>query len=276
MHRKVQWSYAVEVLQQSGRPIAQRRGLRERSVDRVLQIFEFLQWHRQPVRVGELARRMNAPRSSIYSLVKVLTDAGLLETVGEGRVFFGKAMYLYGASYMRENALVRRGREEVDRLAGATGETSELCMLQNGRYTIIHMCPGSRPFRISSAVGLQIPLPWTASGRLLLAGLSRREVETMIAPDDMTLPDGRQISMSDFLASIKEAGQQGYCVTTGLVEAFTQCIAAPVFGADGSVEATICFVVPSDTAPERTRALTEVLLDSGRRLSLSASTFQGG
>ena len=147
-------------------------GAREKGLNRGLEILQFLHTTQRAIGIGDLAKGVNAPRSTTYTLVRSLVDAGLLEMAGEGnRVYFGKKLYLYGMDYVRGNDLLRRGRQEVDELSRETGETSELCMLQSGRYTIVHSSPGTRPFRISSATGLQIPLPWTASGRLLLAGL---------------------------------------------------------------------------------------------------------
>lgn len=245
---------------------AQRR---ERSVDRVIQIFEFLHQHGEGIRIGALAKALNAPRSSTYTLVNDLTQAGLLEVSPEdSRIFFGKRMYLYGLNYIRENSLAKRARMEVDRLAKETGETSEFCMLQNGRYTIMHMRPGNRPFRISSAVGLQIPIPWTASGRLLLAGRTRAEIEELIVEGDLTLPDGRRIDLDEFIDAIGRARQDGYCLTRGLVDAVTQCLAAPIYGADGHVEATICLVLPVDLSEDQTNALRDRLLQSSRMLSV--------
>jgi DNA-binding IclR family transcriptional regulator len=156
---------------------------------------------------------------------------------------------------------------EVDRLAKETGETSEFCMLQNGRYTIMHMRPGNRPFRISSAVGLQIPIPWTASGRLLLAGKSRAEIEALIPAEDFVLPDGRQIEVDDFVAAVREAQRDGYCLTKGLVDAVTQCLAAPIYAPDGAVDATICLVLPVDLNEDQAEHLRNRLLESGRTLS---------
>lgn len=241
---------------------------RERSVDRILQILEFLHGHGEGIRIGALAKALNAPRSSTYTLVNDLTQAGLLEISQEDqRIFFGKRMYLYGLNYIRENSLAKRARMEVDRLAKETGETSEFCMLQSGRYTIMHMRPGNRPFRISSAVGLQIPIPWTASGRLLLAGRSRAEIEELIAEEDLVLPDGRRIDLDEFIDAIGRARGDGYCLTKGLVDAVTQCLAAPIYGADGHVEATICLVLPVDLSEAQTGLLRDRLLQSSRALS---------
>jgi DNA-binding IclR family transcriptional regulator len=241
---------------------------RERSVDRILQILEFLHQRGEGIRIGALSKALNAPRSSTYTLVNDLITAGLLEISREdSRIFFGKKMYLYGLNYIRENSLAKRARMEVDRLAKETGETSEFCMLQNSRYTIMHMRPGNRPFRISSAVGLQIPIPWTASGRLLLAGRSRAEIEELIAQEDLTLPDGRHIDIDDFIEAIGRARREGFCLTKGLVDAVTQCLAAPIYGEDGQVEATICLVLPIDLVEDQTDALRDRLLESSRALS---------
>ncbi|OHV89983.1 IclR family transcriptional regulator [Mesorhizobium sp. ORS 3428] len=243
---------------------------REKGLNRVLHILDFLHANQRAIGIGELAKGLNAPRSTTYTLVRELVEAGLLEMAGDGnRVYFGKKLYLYGMAYMRGNDLLRRGRQEVDALSRETGETSELCMLQSGRYTIVHSSPGTRPFRISSATGLQIPLPWTASGRLLLAGLERSRIEAMISEDDLILPDGRKIELDDFIDDIAKARATGYCVTSGLVDAYTKCLAAPVFSAPGKVEATMCLVVPIDTSQERTSDLVALLRERAARLSIS-------
>nr|WIE93014.1 IclR family transcriptional regulator [Mesorhizobium sp. WSM4875] len=243
---------------------------REKGLNRALHILEFLHATQRAIGIGELAKGLNAPRSTTYTLVRELVGAGLLEMAGDGnRVYFGKKLYLYGMAYMRGNDLLRRGRQEVDTLSRETGETSELCMLQSGRYTIVHSSPGTRPFRISSATGLQIPLPWTASGRLLLAGLERSRIEAMISQDDLVLPDGRKIELDDFIDDIAKARVTGYCVTSGLVDAYTKCLAAPVFSAPGKIEATMCLVVPIDTSEDRTGELVALLRDRAARLSIS-------
>jgi len=164
---------------------------------------------------------------------------------------------------------VRRGRDEVDRLARETGETSQFCMLHESKYTVVHMRAGSRPFRISSDIGTQVPLPWTASGRLLLAHLEEREIRALIRPEDLQLPSGEIIGIEDFLVSVAAARQDGFCMTTGLVDPYTHCIAAPVLDEKGLTAATLCFVVPADTTLRRTMELRDLLVESGKSLSLS-------
>jgi len=249
----------------------QRRvaGSRENGLKRVFDILKYLHSVQRPVAIGDLARGTNAPRSTTYSLVRILAEADLLKLSGDG-VYFGPKLYLYGMDYMRGNDLLRRGRQEVDMLARETGETSEMCLLQSGRATIVHSSPVTRPLRIGSAIGQQAPLPWTACGRLLLAGCDRTKIEAMVSDADLVLPDGRRLLLDDFLDDIAAARGAGYSVMTGLVETNTKCLAAPVFSAPGHVEATIGLVIPIDTDEARIDELVALL--RGRAAILSIAT----
>jgi DNA-binding IclR family transcriptional regulator len=243
---------------------------RERGLDRAIALLEFLHRQRRPLRVSELAHGLGAPRSTIYEIINRLLPAGILEAYGDGKVFFGKAVHFYAADYMAAHNLVRRAREEVDRLATETGETAQFCMLHGNKYTVVHMHAGARPFRISSDVGVPIPLPWTASGRLLLSDLAEGELRAFVPDEDLRLPDGRIIDFEVFRSEIEEARRTGFCITSGLVDSFTQCMAAPVTDHGGRVAATICFMVPRDlTGAPRERLLT-LLVESGRSLSVFA------
>lgn len=247
---------------------ASRPAARERGTVRAVQLLEQLHRTGRPTRVGDLARALGAPRSSTYELVGLLTEAGLLETVSpEGEVFFGPTLYVYGLDYLREHDLVRRGQAEVDRLSAETGETAQLCTRAGARYTVLHMRASRRPFRISSDVGTQIPLPWTASGRLLLAHLPEAEIRALLEPDDLCPPHGPPIVLDAFLAAVARAGRDGWCITSGLVDVLTHCIAAPVRDARGVTAATLCFVVPMDTPPGRLESLRDTLVAACRELS---------
>jgi DNA-binding IclR family transcriptional regulator len=241
---------------------------RERGIERIFQLFAFLHDRREPIRVAELPKAINAPRSTTYTLVKMLTNAGLLESIdGGSTVFFGKLMHLYGQDYVQQNDIVRRGGEIVARLAKETGETCELCMLHRDRQAIVHTSHGSRPFRFSSEVGARIPIPWTASGRFLLSHLTEKEIAELLKPVDFVLPDGRATTLDDFLRDCREAQRVGICMTKGLITAFTQCLAAPI-RRSGRVVATLCFVVPIDVEGDRIEQLKATLIKEAAVLSL--------
>lgn len=60
---------------------------RARGVDRVIEIFRQLHISRQPMAMRDLIEATGAPRSSVYELVSLLSEAGLVELDADGAVF---------------------------------------------------------------------------------------------------------------------------------------------------------------------------------------------
>jgi DNA-binding IclR family transcriptional regulator len=241
---------------------------RQRGVDRVVDIFEELLKTRRPMRIGDLARQLAAPRSTLYNLVNRLVEAELLEfSDDQGSVFFGRTMHLYGAAYAEANPLQLRAREVLEALAAKTDATAQLCALRGNKYVVLDSRSGRGPFRIMGDIGVPVPLPWTASGRLLLDRLSPQEIASLIPPEDYILPDGRRVDSDQFLEDVERARSEGFCLTTGLSDQFACCLAAPIRNARRNTIATLCFVTPIETMEERQPELKALLLEGAARLS---------
>lgn len=244
---------------------------RRRGIDRVIMLLEALLRERAPMRVGDLARRIEAPRSTAYEIVGSLIEADILEYAGaEGQVYFGRAMHLFGWAYSHHNAHYRRIIEAMDRLAADSGETVQLCGLRGNKYVVLDCRDAPGPFRISSEVGVEVPIPWTASGRLLLCHLSEAEMRDFVPAEDYLLRDGRRIDQAAFFAEIARAREVGYAETSGLADRFTWCMAAPLRDRGGMIGRTLCFVLPIDTPEPRRAELLKLLCDRAAALSLAA------
>lgn len=243
---------------------------RRRGIDRVIILLDALLKHRAPMRVGDIAKMIDAPRSTTYEIVNSLLEAEMLENVGsDGHVYFGRAMHLFGWAYGHHNAHYRRIIETMERLAAETGETVQVCGLRGNKYIVFDCRDSPGPFRISSDVGVEVPIPWTASGRLLLSHMSNDEIRSMVQAEDYRLPDGRVISEGDFLADVAKARRDGFSETFGLADRFTWCIAAPIRDSAGVATRTLCFVLPIDTPEPRRNELFAMLRERARLISLS-------
>ncbi|TIL82381.1 MAG: IclR family transcriptional regulator [Mesorhizobium sp.] len=261
---------ATDLIEAGG--AAPQGGERRRGIDRVIMLLEALLRHRAPVRVGDLAKMIGAPRSTTYEIVNSLLEAEMLENVGtEGYVYFGRAMHLFGWAYSHHNAHYRRILETLDRMAAETGETVQMCGLRGNKYIVLDCRDSPGPFRISSDVGVEVPIPWTASGRLLVGHMSREELGAFIPADDYKLPDGRIIAPGEFFADVELARQQGFSETSALADRFTWCMAAPIRDGHGAINKTLCFVLPVDTPQARRSELLALLRERAGGLSLAGS-----
>jgi DNA-binding IclR family transcriptional regulator len=212
------------------RAAARSSPARARGINRAVEIFQLLHAVRKPISIGEIAKRLRAPRSTIYEIVNLFLAAEILEYAGAGsEVYFGRAIHLYAVVAMQNSA---------------------------------------RLFRIGSDIGVLVPIPWTASGRLFVAHMTLAELTAFIPPEDFRMQDGTVIEPERFLAEAKAARERGICIIGGLVDDYATCVAAPIVAEPGGkCVASICFIVSSNISRDRTRELTQLLMESSRKLS---------
>ena len=248
-------------------------GRRARGLDRAFEILDHLRALHRPARPNEIAVGIKAPKSTTYELVGLMLKAGMLEYADkEGRVFLGRKLYFLGLAYQSQFDLTRECRSYLDELAETTRETSQLCMLDGNKYTVAMMCEGARPFRISSDVGERIPIPWTASGRLLVSHLSDEDILAFIPKEDFVLPSGARLAAKAFLAEVHKARDDAFFSFDSLADNFTHCFAAPVYQGEAVCAATLCLIAPREDAARNHARYRDVLCAAARSLSEKAGS----
>lgn len=246
----------------------QDMGRRARGLARAFEILEFLAQHRRGMRVNEIATLMEAPRSSVYELVNLLIDRGVLEYRGEeGQVYLGRRLYFLGLAYEEEFDLLRECSPLLAALAEETRETAQLCMLDGNKYTVVMMKEGARPFRISSNIGERVPIPWTASGRLLLSHLDDEQIMGLVPGEDFQLPNGDWLAPEAFIAEVRQACADGYFTFQSIVDSFTQCFAVPVCDGKSNCIATLCLVTPREDGLRNRELYLQHLFNAAGELS---------
>ncbi|WP_181702671.1 IclR family transcriptional regulator [Chthonobacter albigriseus] len=249
------------------KPVDDATTRRSRGLERAFDIFDCLRNSRRPMRPNEIASAMGAPRSTIYELIGVLLKLEALEYQGgEGRVFLGRKLFLFGAAYSEQSDLLRHCSELLGEIVEETRETAQFCLLDGNKYTVAMMREGSRPFRISSSVGERTPIPWTASGRLLLDHLSDGEILSFVPPEDFRLPSGDWLDPATYLAEVRQASRDGFFTFDSIVDSYTHCFAVPVRRPDGRAAATLCLVAPRADARRNRSDYLDCLLRSAERL----------
>lgn len=241
---------------------------RARGLDRAFDILDFLKEKGTPMRPNEIASSIGSPKSTVYELVSALLERRILETVGkDGHVYLGRQLYFLGQAHLRHFDFTREAEICLGEIVSQTRETAQMCLLNGRKYTVALMKEGERHFRISSDIGENAPIPWTASGRLLLSHLSDQAIIDLIDPDDFILPDGERLPLETFLGEIRRAGEEGFFSFDSVADTFTHCFAAPVKDERGICIATLCIVAPRADAQKNYSEYRRVLIDSANGLA---------
>jgi IclR family acetate operon transcriptional repressor len=217
---------------------------------RAFALLEHVARARGAVSLQEITDAAQLPKPTVYRMLGVLDDAGLIAREPDGRrVVAGPRLARFAREVML-NESVRAPRHAIlKRLAEDIGETVNLTMLDRGEVVYLDRVETEWPLRMTLQPGSRVPLHCTASGKLLLALLPtarRRRIvdELALTPfTDHTIVDRRRLDTE--LAAIRRAGlatdNEEYLA--GLV-----CVAVPVT-AGGRVAACVAVHAPVARMP---------------------------
>lgn len=145
-------------------------------IARAASILRVLETHSAGMSLGEIAKLVDLPRSTVQRIVDALGAEGLVVSSSSG-VRLGPAILALAASTKFEIAdLVR---DDLQHLCNTTGETVDLSIYDGDKIVFIDHLPGSHRLRAVSAVGVSFPLHCCAPGKAVLAALGQQDVDRL-------------------------------------------------------------------------------------------------
>jgi DNA-binding IclR family transcriptional regulator len=154
------------------------------SLDKGLQILGLLSRQRTTLRVGEVCRSLDIPKSSASRLLRTMSNSGLLmqEPGGQGYVVGPRALELAGL-YLAGHGLIELMEMIVDRLVAEFGFVGYISVIDGGDLLILRRKYGTYPLRVVRDVGQRVFAYHTAAGRALLARGTDDEARAIIDKD---------------------------------------------------------------------------------------------
>lgn len=161
--------------------------------------------------LGQLATRLNLPRSTVQRIVGALQQERLVVVTNAGRgIRLGPEVQALARSAHSDIPAVLR--PFLVELADATGETVDLAVLQGSRVVFIDQAPGRHRLRTVSSIGESFPLLTTANGKATLALLpesQRRQLaEGNLPADELTaiLAGGIAFDLDEHTVGVSAVG----------------------------------------------------------------------
>lgn len=224
------------------------------------------------VSLQEMTEAAALPKPTIYRMLNVLEQAGLIAREPDGRRVVAGPRLARLAFDVLMNESVRAPRHAIlSRLAGEVGETVNLTMLEHGEVVYLDRVESAWPLRMALQPGSRVPLHCTASGKLLLALLPTARRRRIVAQlqlarhTDNTITDRRRLESE--MAAIRRAGfatdNEEYLV--GVV-----CVAVPVMARGGRATASVAVHAPvARMTLDRALSLTPALRRAAGALGAS-------
>lgn len=236
---------------------------RIQSVDRAVTVLELLArngWSG----VTEIAEALDVHKSTSFRLLNTLENRGLVEQHPDSGLYhLGFALVHLARAVTVGPDVARRTRGSCEWLAERTSETITLSVMEAGECITIDQILAASGVISRSWLGRRNPLHCTSPGKVFLAYQPPDRQAALTAGPHKRYTEHTIVDPATMRAALEQVRQDGYATNFEEFEEGLTAIAAPVFTADGRVQASISVSGPSYRFDDaELAAVTPVLLEA--------------
>jgi DNA-binding IclR family transcriptional regulator len=234
-------------------------------IARAAEVLRALEGHQQGLSLGQLARQLNLPKSTVQRIVAALDRENfVMAGMAQAGVRLGPALARIARSVRFE--LVEIAHPSLEELAQRTGETVDLAILKGTEAIFIDHIEGQQRLRAVSAIGLSFALHCSANGKAMLSVLDDNVLAKMKRTFRLTSSTPHSIAswkqLETEIATVRKTGL-AYDMeehTLGIC-----AVGTPIIGPEGEV-AAISVPTPSVRFAEKREELEAALRDCKKSL----------
>jgi IclR family acetate operon transcriptional repressor len=228
----------------TGNGLSEQRPGGVQSLERALDILEVLGRSDEELGVSEIGEESGLANGTVHRLLATLTYRGYARQNPRGRKYTLGVKTFILASSARER-LGPFSQPFLRELMEVSGESSNLATLDKTSVIYLEQVPSPRMVRMFTEPGNRVAPHSSGTGKVLLAYQPAHLVASILRKDELprftkyTITDPEHLE--EELDSIRE---QGYALDSEEMEEGVRCLAAPIFGPDGSIVAGISISGP--------------------------------
>ena len=241
------------------------------SVTRVIRILEALCASSAPMSLADLARALDAPKSSLAALLRGLAEEDLVLVsdgvwrLGPGAFGLGSAL-LEGRRRLQTSDLVRDG---MRRLAERSGETVLFAVPDEGgsMMTYVDVIESRNAVRFAVSIGDRRPLYCAASGKAVLAYFPPEAQRAYLRRTRFTSFTPQTSGRDAMPELLREIARAAVAFDNGGKVTGASGIASPIFDERGEAIASISVAGPSERILANRARLEAMTRDAGEQVS---------
>lgn len=256
---------------QADRAAATTQGSGVQSIDRAVSILLCFSTRKRELGITEIARATGLSTSTAHRLLLALQHNRLVRQTATRRYSLGPLLVQLLATGAAPTSLREAALPTMRQLRDEHDETSGLHeLLSSNERVVVDQVESYQPLRRTyTELGVPIPLPYGAPGKILLAFLPAATRDAVlrvpleaVTPSSITDP----AVLRDQLAEIR---RDRFALSFAERTPGIRTVASPIFGSTGAVVGALSLSAPEMRMPvERMMRLGPVVRDSGWKASI--------
>ncbi|WP_244497181.1 IclR family transcriptional regulator [Aureimonas sp. D3] len=253
-------------------PTSQIEGRTEENVPalrRAFQILDLVAGSDGSLNAAEITRGLSLPKSTVHGLLKVMVELNVLVKSSNGSFKLGPHLMRWAHGFLAEVDVVSAFQEFFAVDTALSQYTITLAVLDGDHVVYIGCRNSNQPLGLTFRIGMRLPAPFTATGKMLLSQLPDADLVEMLDgrfPAPMTTQSVS--SLDELRKELQIIRQRGYSIDDGEVRAGIICIGSVIRDHSGKVIAGIATsLLRSDSTQDIIEELGARMISIAGRLS---------
>jgi IclR family KDG regulon transcriptional repressor len=242
------------------------------AVDKCFAILELLAQSKGPMGISDISGKLELNKSTVYNIGHTLTDLNVLENQGDGKFVFGTRFYILANMAKNRSALIQVAHPYLEEINKKTKLSAFLGIRADRQAILVDKVDSAYGLKLSSEIGTQMPILAGAGIKAMLAQLSDREIDEILAQTDLRQFTPYSIMDKElYKKEIRNVREQGiaYDLEEYIEGMIAFAIPVEIYG--GDVQGAIWAVgltrhVPKSTIPEMAELLRGISEEISYRL----------
>jgi DNA-binding IclR family transcriptional regulator len=241
-----------------------------RVLEKALTVLEHLSRIEQDIDLATLTQQLDMPKTTLLRLLNTLKKHNFVQQDERSRRYsLGWALIYLGQAANRVFDIVEFIHPYLEKLSRQSGETANLVFLDRNHAVYVDQVVSDSIIRGVPAVGAPLGLHCTAAGKVLLSYQNDDVSAEILSQIDLTsLTDKTITDLRQLRRELVRVREQGCAVDDEETEPGGRCVAAPIFGREGSLIGAISVMGPTNRVnPETISKLSAVVREAARDIS---------
>jgi DNA-binding IclR family transcriptional regulator len=225
------------------------------SVLKAARLLDEVAGSRDALTLGELALRLDLPKSSTLGLCTSLTVSGLLKRFHDGTYHLGTHLVDLAHAYLSRTDLGKEFSQALDALQAFEEEGAVLAVRDGTDVVYVACRNGNLPVGVTYRIGMRLPVSCTATGKALISTLGDAEIRQLFRGQRLPRLTAKSCrSVGALLKELAEVRQQGFATDNEETRDGMCCIGVPIGdAAGGPAVAAVAVSMLKGTGTERKR-----------------------
>ncbi|TVY07975.1 IclR family transcriptional regulator [Paenibacillus cremeus] len=218
--------------------------------------------------VSELSRQLQLSKGAVHKLLMTLESEGFIKQNPANKQYsLGYTLLELGNKVLTNHNLAEFAKPLLQTLADTTQEFVCLCARDQYEAIYVDKIESKHPIRFNVDAYRRFPLYATSAARSILAFRDDRFIDHVLSEEIRTFTAYSMTTPEEIKERLNRIRANGYEVSSNMRNVGVTGIAAPIFDADGTVNASISMIGPTDRVQPHLDAFIQHVVTTTKDIS---------